>query len=241
MERSESIVNLIAALASVQNELPEVTKTRTADTGKYSYTYADLPDIISATRPILLANGLVITQVVGEIYDCNGSPIINVETMLIHTSGEYIIGKGSLIIPRTDPQAVGSAITYARRYGYCAIIGLAAEEDDDAAAAMPIEQHQASKYQHRQIPAVKLTPSIKPSPAPARSSSSNANADAGSFIMPIGKYQGKRLADIPLGYLQWVLDSRMRIEVKNAVGEYINQLANEPIEEPWMDDEDSPL
>jgi hypothetical protein len=60
--------------------------------------------------------------------------IINIETMLMHISGEWILGINSIPISKNDPQGAGSAITYARRYGLSAILGIH-QEDDDANSA----------------------------------------------------------------------------------------------------------
>jgi hypothetical protein len=64
-----------------------------------------------------------------------GNEHVNVETVLMHESGEWIKGTISLIPKADDPQSVGSALTYARRYSLSAILGVASEEDDDANAA----------------------------------------------------------------------------------------------------------
>jgi hypothetical protein len=61
-----------------------------------------------------------------------------VTTLIAHTSGEWIETRLALGVESTDPQAIGSALTYARRYGLCALVGVApGEPDDDGAAAMP--------------------------------------------------------------------------------------------------------
>jgi len=89
--------------------------------------YATFESLIEASRPALVANGLAVSQ---------GSDFIDgrvvVTTMLIHASGEWLQTSVSLRPVKDDPQAVGSAITYGRRYGYQAIVGLAqADHDDD--------------------------------------------------------------------------------------------------------------
>jgi hypothetical protein len=61
-----------------------------------------------------------------------------VTTLLAHASGEWIETRLAMGLESTDPQAIGSALTYARRYGLCALVGVApGDVDDDAAAAMP--------------------------------------------------------------------------------------------------------
>lgn len=85
--------------------------------------YADLGAVIEVCKEILNSNNIVYLQ-----------PIIegSVQTILIHTSGEWIADEGTRIISKNenDPQAQGSAITYARRYGLQSFLGIPAEDDD---------------------------------------------------------------------------------------------------------------
>lgn len=123
------------AFLAAQRELPDIQKTKTAkiDTkggGSYSYKYADLPDVLSAVRPILNRHGLTVTQAVaGE----RGS--VSVTTRIYHEAGHVEefgpieLGGGS------DARTAGSAITYARRYSLTAALGIATDDDDDGAVA----------------------------------------------------------------------------------------------------------
>ena len=85
---------------------------------------------MDAVRPILSANGLVVTQSPSATMD--GSPALS--TTLLHISGEFISDRAPLAVSGTGAQALGSATTYARRYAYCAILGIVTESDDDGAA-----------------------------------------------------------------------------------------------------------
>jgi hypothetical protein len=117
---------LAAALAKAQTQFPAITRdkhvtVRTKDGGSYSFDYAPLDTIIAAVRGPLAANGLAVAQVLDE-----GDLI----TMLMHESGVVLSGRVSL--PAADNiQGLGSAITYLRRYALQAVLGIAAEEDDD--------------------------------------------------------------------------------------------------------------
>lgn len=128
---------LEAALVAAQLELQNPPKTSTAKVptksgGSYSYTYAPLPEILDAVRPILQKHGLAISQdVVGE------GGYVGVITRLIHQSGEDLIA-GPVMLPATDPQQAGAVITYLRRYSLCAVLGIAADEDDDASKPSPV-------------------------------------------------------------------------------------------------------
>lgn len=121
---------IAAALAAANNVLSNPTKNRTASMGTYGYTYASLDTVLAHVRPVLAAHGLSIMQDV--TVDGNR---VNVSTAVLHSSGESI-ATGPIGGPTgSDYQALGSAITYLRRYGVLAALGLATDEDDDGATA----------------------------------------------------------------------------------------------------------
>jgi hypothetical protein len=66
MDHTDSIAQLAAALVKASAEMPQVKRTRTADTGKFKYQYADLADLIEVTRPVLAKHGLTVTQALEE-------------------------------------------------------------------------------------------------------------------------------------------------------------------------------
>lgn len=122
MKTSESITSIAKALIEFHKQVEPIKKNATADTGKYSYSYATLENVIEKTKDALQASSLIIVQ-------------SQTETRLIHATGEWIEIEIKLPSVKEDPQKYGSAITYARRYGYAAILGLATETDDDASSA----------------------------------------------------------------------------------------------------------
>ncbi len=71
----------------------------------------------------------------GEDPDEEEGNVAVMETMLLHKSGQWICGEQPLQIAGQGNQEIGSAVTYAKRYGLCAMLGLAADEDDDSNAA----------------------------------------------------------------------------------------------------------
>jgi hypothetical protein len=94
--------------------------------------YASLEDIWSALKPVFKKYGVMVSQVPGEIQ--NGC--IELVTTLVHVeSGEAVFTRGWMPMGKEGPQAAGSAITYARRYFLCPMLGIVAGEDDDAEAA----------------------------------------------------------------------------------------------------------
>ena len=125
MEKSESIAQLADALCKAQQEIGVARKT--SINPFYKSTYADFASVWETCRDPLLKNGISVVQAT----DTDGDSIF-VETMLMHTSGEWISGRLKIIPIKQDPQSVGSAITYARRYALSGMVCLATEEDDDA-------------------------------------------------------------------------------------------------------------
>jgi hypothetical protein len=128
--QSEAIGELAAALAKAQAKIEQPTKNRKAgEAGKFGYNYADLPAVIEAYRKPLAENGLALTQTL-RVQDGH---MILVSTLL-HTTGQWLSSEYALL-NYSKPQEQGSAISYARRYSASAMLGIAAEDDDDGAAA----------------------------------------------------------------------------------------------------------
>lgn len=122
---------LNAALAKAQGEFPTIprektVKVTTKDGGTYSFAYAPLETIIETVRPILADNGLAVLQLL--------EPGPALRTEIRHRDGGVISGSFPFQNGGT-PQALGSTITYLRRYALVAMLGLATEEDDDGQAA----------------------------------------------------------------------------------------------------------
>jgi len=122
---TKSLINIFKALADFQQECPVIHKGTTG----YGYTYADLPTILEIINPILKKHNLGFTQLL------EGSGL---RTIVFHTkSGEYI--ESLCDIPTTtlkgmnDFQAIGSGITYFRRYCLSAILSIVTDKDTDAA------------------------------------------------------------------------------------------------------------
>jgi hypothetical protein len=125
---SEQINELVAALAKAQGEMDNAPML--SENPHFRSKYADLASIRNATVPHLAKNGLALFQSISAV---NGSGLLLV-TRLAHSSGQWV--ESAYPIPLdSKPHIMGSAITYARRYSWAAICGIAAEEDDDANAA----------------------------------------------------------------------------------------------------------
>ena len=129
MNKSESITNLVTALTAFQGKITAVKKDATNPF--YKSRYATLDTIWEAIRKPLSENGLSVAQTMGVMQD--GKSVL--ETTLYHTSGEWISGTQLVNPVKDDPQSLGSAISYARRYSLSAILGLVSDDDDDANTA----------------------------------------------------------------------------------------------------------
>lgn len=128
MQMSENINELAKALASAQAQIRPAQKN--AANPFHKSKYADLDDCWSVIRDPLSKNGLSLMQVIEEK---NGHT--NLVTVLAHLSGQWMKSEVPVIVKEHTPQSFGSALTYARRYGLCSIVGVTASDDDDGEAA----------------------------------------------------------------------------------------------------------
>lgn len=128
MNKSDSITALAKALAKAQGEVENATKN--AANPHFRSKYADLAEVINTVRPVFSSNGLAVTQ-----FPAYENGVASVETVITHESGEWMSGKASAPVTKPDPQGVGSAITYLRRYSLAAVAGIAQEDDDGNAAS----------------------------------------------------------------------------------------------------------
>jgi hypothetical protein len=126
MKHSDELKNLAKALAKFQADIKDPARDK--DNPYFKSKYVALDGLLDAIRPVLAANGLSFIQ----------SPVSNgqdmgVATLLMHDSGEWIESDPFMLhAVKNDPQAGGSAITYARRYSLSAVLGVAWDDDDDA-------------------------------------------------------------------------------------------------------------
>lgn len=156
---SNSIGNLAAALAAAQAEMKPAKET--ANNPAFRSKYADLTSCFEACNAVLPKHKLSISQVMVAAPE----GYVSVQTLLLHESGEWL---SSVCTLKADgnrgvnaAQAAGSAITYARRYGLTAIVGLATDDDDGNAAGAPVQPQQRKPAQQ---PAPRQ---VAPAPAPA--------------------------------------------------------------------------
>lgn len=177
----ENTGKLAEALAKAQGEFPKIKRNQTANAGQYSYDYADLADIIAAVTPALSRHGLSVVQET----DFEGTTFF-IKTVLLHSSGECRVGR----IPVTlhdKPQALGSLLTYYRRYTLCAMLNVQAEnEDDDGLAAMPPNYRPKNEPQ-AQVNKVATQTRVTPQQAPQPAQNTTGGAVKKEYKPDIGK------------------------------------------------------
>lgn len=179
---SETYGALAAALAKAQAAFPVIGRDKevtvqTKAGGSYKFKYAPLDTILAAVRKPLSDNGLAIVQLLDEDV---------LVTSLMHESGAILSGRTP--IPASEGiQAYGSAITYLRRYAIQALLGIAAEEDDDGNRAAGNAATFSGKRQAR------LAPANEGEPVPQRLAPANDDGGLVGTVRP-----GKGDADFEL-------------------------------------------
>jgi hypothetical protein len=138
--------NLATALIAAKLKFKPILKTKTNP--HYKSKYACLDSILEAISEALAASGLLLIQPT-EIE--NGSPVL--KTILIHApTGDRF--ESILPLPvLTDPQKLGSALTYYRRYGICNLLAISPDEDDDGSKCS-ISRMESELKQSNGLPSV---------------------------------------------------------------------------------------
>lgn len=130
----ENLGELFAAMAAARQEFGKLTKDKSAsiksEKGSYGYTYADLSDVIEATAAAMAKHGLVVIQE-PEVVSDGGRQVVVIHGCIAHKSGGvYALRPLPLPVAGGTAQAIGSAISYGRRYQLTAMLNLAAADDD---------------------------------------------------------------------------------------------------------------
>ena len=124
---------LAEALVAAQAELPTaIGKDSEGQIQSRTYRYLSLDKLIEATRPILQKHGLALVQAPVWIERGNDAALPGLRTALLHVSGESAESTMPLYVEPKTMQGLGAAITYARRYAWQSVLGIAAEDDTDA-------------------------------------------------------------------------------------------------------------
>ncbi len=146
--QSDNINEIAIALAKVQAQLSFATKD--SSNPFFKSKYADLAEVWSTCQPLLANNEIAVVQQMRTIeapfeekeFDRDGKIKSEIRgsiknllvTTLIHSSGQWLKSEVELKLTKNDPQGLGSAITYMRRYSLCAMVGVIQSDDDGEAA-----------------------------------------------------------------------------------------------------------
>lgn len=139
MKKSESIAELATALNLAQQQMGGAVKD--SKNPFFKSSYACLTSVIKAIKDPLCANGLSYVQFPITSTGGNG---IGVETVLMHTSGQWMSGEFTMPMVKSDPQAAGACLSYARRYSLSSVLGLPVADNDAESAMLRVKpQEQA--------------------------------------------------------------------------------------------------
>lgn len=187
-ERNE----LYKALSAAQGEIENASKNK--QNPHFKSKYADLAECINATKEALAKNNLCVIQLINQ-----SEKGVVVETTLGHSSGQSISSITPLIFSKNDMQGMGSAITYARRYAFSAIVGLS-QEDDDANGSKKDNNSKQNAEPKSQNPFVK--PFITPE-----------KAGECEIQVPGSSYNGSLINNIPLAdFERWFFVVREKLK-----------------------------
>lgn len=130
MRTSETLGKIAPALVKALSEIGGVEKGSTNP--HFKSKFANLETVIEASKPTLAKHGIVLMQFPAAF----SQGAMSLETVLFHESGEWITGSEAFGVAtgKQDPQAVGSALTYARRYAQMAVLNMPAVDDDGEAS-----------------------------------------------------------------------------------------------------------
>jgi len=143
MDRSEQLNELAGALALAQSEIQHAEKA--SDNPHLGKKYASLASVWDACREPLTKNGLSVAQYV--VPSEPGS--LRLVTLLMHKSGQYLSGMEEMPVLKNDPQTYGAAVTYARRFGLAAMVGVCPDDDTDGEGLNAPKQQAGRNQQSR--------------------------------------------------------------------------------------------
>lgn len=195
MIKSDSLAKLAPALVKAQKKMGVALKD--SKNPFFKSKYADLNAIIDAAIPALNEEGIAVLQTPDVmVHPSGGEMMAVIQTVLLHESGEFIAGNSEIVAAKAnDPQAAGSATTYARRYGLQAMVTLKAE-DDDAESAMgrkstpaktdgtaALMAYVASKHPEEHVTVEAAKPAGKfPRPGKKKEEPKQSSSDEGDLI-----------------------------------------------------------
>ena len=160
---SDQINEIAGALAKAQGEVMAAIEDKT--TPHFKTSYSSLNSVWKACRSATSKNGLAVSQLMTGSNDQ-----LVLVSILMHASGQWIKSILPITSIKATPQALGSAITYMRRYSLAALVGVAPEEEDDDAeeAEQPSydKRKEAKPVQFKQPQSSSIPPLQEPKPKP---------------------------------------------------------------------------
>lgn len=210
--KSEQINELLSALAKAQGELNGAKKD--AKNPFFKSSYASLASVWDAVREPLAKNGLSVIQTTDEV-----EGVTYLVTLLGHASGQWIEGRLKLNPVKSDPQGLGSAISYARRYALQAIVGTYAEDDDgNMASHHPLTTALAPTINFPVEKTIKKVEKVDGTVTEA----------PGDYLVTWGrKYKGKTLKEIPQtdirGFINYLAESASKGPLSAEAKEFIEK------------------
>lgn len=188
------------AIFNIQQKVDVIARAETADIdGKYSYKYAGLPKVWETLKPLLKEEGLLVKQPTAT-HDGHTMGDFLKTTVTHVESGESLTEWMRLVMRKEDPQAMGAAVTYAKRYQLGNIFGLITEDDNDA-------------KDHRLATAEQKKEWVRAYTIVAKKANPDASPTYNDFAKFLLEVYGKGIKDIPAKDSQTVLDTIKAFEL----------------------------
>lgn len=231
-ETSEALDKFAQDMVRLQGALQNVNRDADVQSVKFSYKYMTLTSVWSEVRPKLQSHGFSLIQC--PLKSREG---VLLKTMLLHSSGQFISSIFFMPAKQPQPQDFGSAITYARRYTMCAILGLAPDDDDDGTVAqygtMGTESVKIKKIEK---PKIRHSASAGSSGV-SHSQNPNREGDAPAFISESKQkaiFEQSKKAGWPLDeFKEWVYLKTKKDSLKELTDEQYEKLSNSLGSKPW--------
>jgi hypothetical protein len=188
LDQQEHLNHIAKALSAFQRDVNTVGFDK--KNPHFRSSYASLASIIETIKKPLADNGLTVSQTIH-----GDNEFMFLDTILLHISGQKIVSQMPLLLIKRDMQALGSALTYARRYSLSAILCIAADEDDDGNESVTAPKTQPAKPKEQKQVSIE------------------------DYVIPLGKNKGKKLSEVPKSELEALHDYLNNADKRNAAGE----------------------
>jgi hypothetical protein len=203
---SPQIGELAAALAKAQAEMKPAVFDKVNP--HFKSKYASMASCQDAGRP-LARHGIAVTQIPNQ--EPEG---LYLDTMLIHASGQWLKGRMRVVAQQQTAQGIGSGLTYARRYSYSAMTGVVADEEDDGEEATRPERPPVRLAQKKAVNAPPPDDGAEVRRMAEEFNRQSMPEPASDYVIDFGRFEGKRLTELPLAelksYFDWVKNDTLK-------------------------------